>query len=56
MFSKYRADTSPMSRFMSITALVLNFSNPAYQFDAEKELLGEKMVQEDASFEPKSAV
>jgi hypothetical protein len=41
---------------MSITALVLNFSNPAYQFNEGKELLVEKTVQEDASFEPKSAV
>lgn len=36
-------------RFMSIAAFVLNLSHPAYQFDEEKELLCEKVVQDHIS-------
>jgi hypothetical protein len=34
---------------MSITAFVLNISNPAYQFDEVKELLSEKIQQDQIS-------
>jgi hypothetical protein len=34
---------------MSIAAFVLNISNPAYQFDEVKELLGEKIQQHQIS-------